>query len=107
MAQEDDKKIRFGVKGMGVSGNLNQMIPFCGIKSHLATPSDTEELPEEFRGGNLFVNKSDFDKVQVTLVLWGDDTEQTMYLEPGYHPLHVKQIKATNTSTDASYIVLM
>lgn len=69
-------------------------------KEYVYTPSDTDAIPEAYRGGSLFISSATFAKVQVTLSLVESPTTFiTRYLDPGYHPLNVYQIKATDTTT--------
>lgn len=76
-------------------------------KEYEYTPSDTAPIPAAYQGGSLFISSAVFAKVQVTLSLVESPTTFiTRYLDPGYHPLNVYQIKATGTTTaDIVYII--
>ena len=80
---------------------------FQAKKEYVYTPSDTVIVPEVYSGGSLFISSATFDKVQVTLSLVDSPTTFIQrYLDPGYHPLNVYQIKATGTTTaDIVYII--
>lgn len=82
-------------------------MPFQAKKEYAYTPSDTAPVAEDFRGGSLYISANSFTKVQVTLSLVDSPaTFITRYLDPGYHPLAIYQIKATGTTTaGTTYII--
>ena len=76
-------------------------------KEYEYTPSDTVPVPEAYRGGSLYISSATFTKVTVVMSLVESPTTFiTRYLDPGYHPLNVYQIKATGTTTSGiTYII--
>ena len=83
-----------------IEGN---QVSFVVRKEMLITPSDTNPLPENFIGANLYIsieNTEPYIPVDVTLSLVDSPTVFIQRkLSAGYHPLRVHQIKATGTTT--------
>lgn len=78
-------------------------VSFVVRREMLITPSDTDPLPSDFLGANLYVsieNAESYLPVSVTLSLVDSPTTFIQRkLSNGYHPLRVYQIKATGTVT--------
>jgi len=90
-----------------IEGN---QVSFVARKEMVITPSDTNPLPSNFIGANLFVsieNDEPYLPVDVTLSLIDSPTVFIQRkLSAGYHPLRIHQIKATGTTTvNVKYIV--
>lgn len=101
--------IKKGTKGQGLTNQGEIIVPFTCTKMQTFTPHDTNMIPEAFQGGVLFVNSDKFQKFAVNCSLVDNPTSYiTLYLDPGYHPIHVFHIKATGTdTTDVTYVMMV